>query len=62
MMKKSEIKILAEALNIELPKKFTMYDFENILEVKNLVIGLDNMNGDWVIVKRGTQEVVARCA
>ena len=61
-MKKSEIKILAEALNIELPKKFTTSDFEDILEAKNLVLGLDNMNGDWVVLKCGTQEVMARCA
>lgn len=61
-MKKSEIKILAEALNIELPKKFTASDFEDILEMKNFAIGLDNMNGDWVVLKRGTQEVMARCA
>ncbi len=61
-MKKSEIKILAEALNIELSKNFTASDFENILEEKKLVLGLDNKNGDWVILKQGTQEVMARCA
>lgn len=61
-MKKSEIKILAEALNINLPKKFTADDFMTILYDLNLVIGLDNHTGDWVVIKSGTQTVVARCA
>lgn len=60
-MKKSEIKILAEALNIDLPKNFTSGDFMTILDDLKLVLGLDNYTGDWVVLKSGTQEVLARC-
>lgn len=61
-MKKSEIKILAEALNIDLPKKFTADDFMAILDDLNLVLGLDNHTGEWVVLKSGAQNVMARCA
>ncbi len=61
-MKKSEIKILAEALNINLPKKFTADYFMTILDDLNLVLGLDNHTGEWVVLKSGTQNVLARCA